>query len=79
MLHQQRSLISSETGGPVGRNRGATLDAQAASQIVEDATMKPNRVIALLAVLLIGGLFTWALAREHVGAQEEQAIEAGAP
>jgi hypothetical protein len=41
--------------------------------------MKPNRVIALLAVLLIAGFFTWAFAREHVGAQEEQAIEAAAP
>jgi hypothetical protein len=41
--------------------------------------MKLNRVIAVLAVLLIGGLFTWAFAREHVGAQEEQSIEAAAP
>jgi hypothetical protein len=41
--------------------------------------MKPNRVIALLAVLLIAGFVTWAFAREQVGAQESQAIEAGAP
>ena len=46
---------------------------------VEDVTMKLNRVIALFVVLLIGGLFTWAFAREHVGVQESQAIEAAAP
>lgn len=46
---------------------------------VEDVIMKPNRLIALFAVLLIAGLFTWAFARERVGVQESQAIEAGAP
>jgi hypothetical protein len=41
--------------------------------------MKPNRVIAFLAVLLIAGFVTWAFAHEHVGAQESQAIEAASP
>jgi hypothetical protein len=41
--------------------------------------MKPNRVIAFIAVLLIAGFVTWAFAREHVGAQESQAIEAASP
>ena len=41
--------------------------------------MKLNRIVTLLAALLISGLCTWALAHEHVGAQEEQAIESAAP
>ena len=41
--------------------------------------MKPYRVVTLLAALLIAGFFTWAVGHEHVGAQEEQAIEAAAP
>jgi Flp pilus assembly protein CpaB len=53
--------------------------AQAASHIVEDATMKPNRIVTLLAAVLIAGIVTWAFAREHVGAQEVQSIEAAAP
>lgn len=72
--------ISSETDDPAGGNTGATQATQAASDIfLEDATMKLNRVIAFFAVLLIAGFVTWAFAREHVGAQESQAIEAGAP
>jgi hypothetical protein len=55
------------------------LAAQAASHIVEDATMKLNRIVTLFAVVLIGGLVTWAFAHENVGAQEVQSIEAAAP
>ena len=53
--------------------------ARLGSLSMEDAVMKAYRLVALLAALLIAGLFTWAVAHEHVGAQEEQAIEASAP
>ena len=41
--------------------------------------MRIYRVVTFLAALLIAGFFTWAVAHEHVGAQEERAIEAAAP
>lgn len=41
--------------------------------------MKMSRVVILFAVVLIAVCFTWALGHEHIGAQEEQAIEAAAP
>ena len=41
--------------------------------------MRIYRVVFFCAALLIAGFFTWAVAHEHVGAQEEQAIEAAAP
>ncbi len=38
--------------------------------------MRLERVFIFVAVLLIAGFFTWAIGHEHVGAQEERAIEA---
>jgi hypothetical protein len=40
--------------------------------------MKLYRIVTLIAALLISGFCTWALAHEHVGAQQVQAIEASA-
>jgi hypothetical protein len=47
--------------------------------VVEEANMRIYRVVIFCAALLIAGFFTWAVAREHVGAQEVRAIEAAAP
>lgn len=41
--------------------------------------MRMNRVVLFCAALLVAGLFIWAIGHEHVGAQEEQVIEEGAP
>jgi hypothetical protein len=41
--------------------------------------MKPNRVITFFAAVLVAGLFTWAFAHEHIGPQEQPAIQAAAP
>jgi hypothetical protein len=40
--------------------------------------MKTYRIVTLLAAGLIAVLVIWAVGHEHVGAQEEQAIEAAA-
>ena len=47
--------------------------------IVEDTTMKTYRVVTFLAAALLAVFFSWALGHEHIGSQEEQAIEAAAP
>jgi hypothetical protein len=41
--------------------------------------MKMYRVVTFLAAALLAVFFTWAVAHEHVGSREEQAIEAAAP
>jgi hypothetical protein len=46
---------------------------------VEDAAMKIYRVVTFLAAVLVAVIITFALGRQHVGAQEAQSIEASAP
>jgi hypothetical protein len=47
--------------------------------VAEDAAMKVYRLVSLFAAVLAAVLLIWALGHEHIGAQEEQSIEAAAP